>query len=148
MDFIQKLERADQAKAKQIPEFEPGDTVRVHVEVKEGEKKRVQVFEGTVLARKGGGLRETFTVRKLSDGIGVERIFPLHSPIIKKIQVTRQGKTRRAKLYYLRDRVGKKARVQERALTREAARKLKDARKKTTKKAEPKPEEAQTEAAE
>ena len=97
-----------------IPEFRPGDTVRVHVRVVEGDKERIQVFQGVVIARRGGGTRETFTVRKLSGGVGVERIFPLHSPIIDKIEVMRQGKVRRAKLYYLRGLRGKKARIEER----------------------------------
>ena len=97
-----------------IPEFRPGDTVRVHVRVVEGEKERIQVFQGVVIARRGGGTRETFTVRKLSGGVGVERIFPLHSPIVDKIEVVRQGKVRRAKLYYLRGLRGKKARIEER----------------------------------
>jgi large subunit ribosomal protein L19 len=96
-----------------IPEFRPGDTVRVHVRVVEGSRARVQVFEGVVIRRQGGGLRESFTVRKISFGVGVERTFPVHSPILDKIEVTRRGKVRRAKLYYLRDRVGKKARIKE-----------------------------------
>lgn len=95
-----------------IPEFSPGDTVRVHVKVKEGGQERIQVFEGVVIARKGGGLSETFTVRKVSQGIGVERTFPLHSPNLDKIDVVREGRVRRAKLYYLRERVGKAARIQ------------------------------------
>lgn len=99
---------------KDIPDFRPGDTVRVHLKVEEGGKERVQVFEGTVIARSGGGLRETFTVRKISGGVGVERIFPLHSPIIEKIEVVRKGASRRAKLYYLRERVGKATRLKER----------------------------------
>jgi large subunit ribosomal protein L19 len=96
-----------------LPEIRPGDTVRVHVRVLEGARSRVQVFEGVVIRIRGGGLRETFTVRKVSFGVGVERTFPLHSPIIERIEVTRRGKVRRAKLYYLRDRVGKKARIKE-----------------------------------
>ena len=96
-----------------IPEFWPGDTVKVHVNVKEGNRSRIQVFEGVVLARKNGGLRETFTVRKVSFGVGVERVFPVHSPVIDHIEVTRRGKVRRAKLYYLRERSGKKARIKE-----------------------------------
>ncbi len=97
-----------------VPDFGPGDTVKVHVRVTEGERSRIQVFEGDVIARKGGGARETFTVRKISfNGIGVERIFPVHSPVLDKIEVTRHGKVRRAKLYYLRDRVGKKAKIKE-----------------------------------
>ncbi|MDX1645137.1 MAG: 50S ribosomal protein L19 [Thermoanaerobaculia bacterium] len=97
-----------------IPEFRPGDTVRVHVKVTEGAKERIQVFQGVVIARRGGGTRETFTVRKISSGIGVERIFPLHSPTIDRIEVVRQGKVRRAKLYYLRNLRGKAARIEER----------------------------------
>lgn len=96
-----------------IPDFRPGDTVKVHVRVVEGNRERIQVFQGVVIARKGGGTRETFTVRKVSFGVGVERTFPLHSPIIAKIEVVSQGKVRRAKLYYLRERVGKKARIKE-----------------------------------
>lgn len=97
-----------------IAEFRPGDTVRVHVRVIEGEKERIQVFQGVVIARRGTGTRETFSVRKISGGIGVERIFPLHSPTIDKIEVVRHGKVRRAKLYYLRQLRGKKARIEER----------------------------------
>ncbi len=96
-----------------IPEFSPGDTVKVHVRVVEGNRERVQVFEGVVIARRGGGIGESFTVRKLSFGVGVERSFPLHSPIIEKIEVSIHGDVRRAKLYYLRDRVGKAAKVRE-----------------------------------
>ena len=96
-----------------IPEFAPGDSVRVHVKVREGEKERIQMFAGVVIARRGGGARETFTVRKISGGIGVERVFPLHSPIIEKIEVERKGAVRRAKLYYLRGRKGKAARIDE-----------------------------------
>jgi len=96
-----------------VPEFGPGDTVLVHVRVIEGGRERVQLFEGVVLGRSGGGLRETFTVRKLSFGVGVERIFPVHAPIIQKLEVIRRGDVRRAKLYYLRDRVGKAARIKE-----------------------------------
>ncbi len=96
-----------------IPEFWPGDTIKVHVRVVEGNRSRIQVFEGVVIGRRGGGLRETFTVRKVSFGVGVERTFPVHSPVIDRIEVVRRGKVRRAKLYYLRDRVGKKARIKE-----------------------------------
>ena len=99
---------------KNVPAFEIGDTVRVHVRVMEGEKERVQVFEGVVISRKGGQNAETFTVRKLSYGVGVERIFPLHSPVMERIDVVRQGRVRRAKLYYLRGKKGKTARVAER----------------------------------
>ncbi len=96
-----------------IPAFAAGDTVKVHVKVVEGNRERVQVFEGVVIAIRGSGIRESFTVRKLSFGVGVERSFPLHSPIIDKIQVVTRGDVRRAKLYYLRDRVGKAAKVKE-----------------------------------
>jgi large subunit ribosomal protein L19 len=97
-----------------IPDFRAGDTVRVHVKVVEANKERIQVFQGVVLARKGGGIRETFTVRKVSGGVGVERVFPLHSPSIDHIEVVRRGKVRRAKLYYLRGLQGKAARIRER----------------------------------
>jgi len=96
-----------------VPDFAPGDTVKVHVKVVEGNRERVQVFQGVVIARKGEGARETFTVRKLSFGVGVERIFPIHSPIVDKIELAIRGDVRRAKLYYLRDRVGKAAKVKE-----------------------------------
>jgi large subunit ribosomal protein L19 len=96
------------------PDFAPGDTVRVHVRVKEGDKERIQVFQGVIIGRRGGGTRETFTVRKISGGVGVERIFPLHSPSIDRIEVVRRGKVRRAKLYYLRNLRGKAARIEER----------------------------------
>jgi large subunit ribosomal protein L19 len=99
---------------KEQPEFRAGDTVRVHVRVVEGDKERIQVFQGVVIARRGGGTRETFTVRKISGGIGVERIFPLHSPSLSRIEVVRHGKVRRAKLYYLRGLRGKAARIEER----------------------------------
>ena len=99
---------------KEQPEFRAGDTVRVHVRVVEGDKERIQVFQGVVIARRGGGTRETFTVRKISGGIGVERIFPLHSPSLNRIEVVRRGKVRRAKLYYLRGLRGKAARIEER----------------------------------
>ena len=96
-----------------IPDFGAGDTVRVDVRVIEGGRERTQAFEGVVIARKGGGIRETFTVRKISFGVGVERIFPVHAPIVQKIEVLRRGDVRRAKLYYLRDRVGKATRIKE-----------------------------------
>ena len=96
-----------------IPEFKPGDTVRVHVRVVEGNRARTQVFEGVVMRRQGSGVRETFTVRKVSFGVGVERTFPVHTPIIDRIERVTQGDVRRAKLYYLRDRVGKAAKVKE-----------------------------------
>lgn len=112
MNLIQQLE-AEQFRP-DVPDFGPGDTVRVHVKVVEGERERIQVFEGTVLKRSGGGLRETFTVRKISQGIGVERTFLLHSPMVTKVEVTRRGKVRRARLFYLRGRVGKATRIKER----------------------------------
>lgn len=110
-DIIKNIEAA-QLKA-EVTEFNVGDTVRVHAKVKEGNRERIQVFEGTVLKRQNGGARETFTVRKFSNGVGVEKTWPLHSPIVEKIEVIRRGKVRRAKLNYLRDRVGKKAKVKE-----------------------------------
>jgi large subunit ribosomal protein L19 len=113
MDVIRSIE-AEGLKP-ELPVFRSGDRVRVHVRVVEGEKSRTQVFEGDVIARNGGeGLRATFTVRKTSDGIGVERVFPLHSPNVQKIDVVRQGQVRRAKLFYLRELRGKKARIRER----------------------------------
>ena len=96
-----------------IPQFAPGDTVKVHVKIKEGDKERIQIFQGTVIGRRGSGTGETFTVRKMSSGIGVERVFPLHSPNVSKIQRVRKGKVRRAKLYYLRGLTGKSARITE-----------------------------------
>ena len=97
-----------------VPEFRAGDTLKVHVKVREGEKERIQVFQGIVIARRGSGTNESFTVRKMSGGIGVERVFPLHSPIIDRIEVLRRGRVRRAKLYYLRGLRGKAARIEER----------------------------------
>jgi large subunit ribosomal protein L19 len=96
-----------------VPAFKSGDTVKVHVKIKEGDKERIQVFQGTVIGRRGGGLGETFTVRKISSGVGVERVFPLHSPNISKIERLRQGKVRRNKLYYMRKLTGKSARIDE-----------------------------------
>ncbi|CAO4151113.1 50S ribosomal protein L19 [Methylorubrum extorquens] len=116
MNIIEQLEREEVARlAKTIPDFEPGDTVIVNVRVKEGERTRVQAYEGVCIARNGGGLNESFTVRKISYGEGVERVFPVHSPMINSIKVVRRGKVRRAKLYYLRDRRGKSARIVERS---------------------------------
>lgn len=112
MNDLQHVERAHLRE--DVPDFRPGDTVAVHVRVVEGGRERIQIFEGAVIARDGGGLSETFTVRKVSFGIGVERIFPVHAPIIQKIEVTRRGQVRRAKLYYLRGRVGRAARIKER----------------------------------
>lgn len=110
-DMIKSIEEA-QLKSDITP-FSVGDTVKVYAKVKEGNRERTQVFEGTVIKRQNGSNRETFTVRKSSNGIGVEKTWPLHSPIVEKIEVTRHGKVRRAKLFYLRDRVGKKAKVKE-----------------------------------
>ena len=110
-EIIKKIE-AEQLKA-EVAEFHVGDTVRVSAKIKEGNRERIQVFEGTVLKRQGGSNRETFTVRKLSNGVGVEKTWPLHSPNVEKIEVVRKGKVRRAKLNYLRERVGKKAKVKE-----------------------------------
>ena len=110
LDLVQKK----YLKAEPAPEFRPGDTLRVHVKIKEGARERIQVFEGIVIARQHGGLDETFTVRKISNGVGVERIFPLHCPSIEKIEVQRRGKVRRAKLYYQRKLSGKAARIKER----------------------------------
>jgi large subunit ribosomal protein L19 len=116
MNIIQKLEQEQIARlAKQVPDFEPGDTVQVNVKVVEGDRARVQAYEGVCIARSGGGLNESFTVRKISYGEGVERVFPVHSPMIDSIKVVRRGKVRRAKLYYLRDRRGKSARIAERS---------------------------------
>ena len=111
-DIIKNIESA-QLKA-EVPEFRVGDTVRVHALIKEGNRERIQIFEGTVLKRQGGSTRETFAVRKSSNGVGVEKTWPLHSPHVVKVEVIRQGKVRRAKLNYLRDRVGKAAKVKER----------------------------------
>ena len=112
---MNRLDNVEQTQLKEnIPGFQSGDTVKVHVRIKEGNKERLQVFEGIVIARKHGGTRETITVRKVSFGVGVERIFPLHATVIDHIDVVRRGKVRRAKLYYLRDLRGKAARIKER----------------------------------
>lgn len=111
-DLIREIER-EQMRS-DLPDFGPGDNVRVHVKVVEGDRERVQVFEGVVLRRSGGGINETFTVRKMSQGVGVERTWPLHSPRIDRIEVTRRGKVRRARLFYLRERTGRAARLKER----------------------------------
>jgi large subunit ribosomal protein L19 len=120
MNIIETLEAEQAAKLaaqRAIPEFEPGDTVIVNVKVKEGDRSRVQAYEGVCIARQGGGLNESFTVRKISYGEGVERVFPIYSPMIDSIKVVRRGKVRRAKLYYLRDRRGKSARIAEKMET-------------------------------
>ncbi|MGV8980279.1 50S ribosomal protein L19 [Clostridium sp.] len=111
LEIIRTIE-AEQIR-KDLPEFHVGDTVKVHIKVSEGNKERIQVFEGTVLKRQNGGLRETFTVRRVASGVGVEKTFPVNAPVIEKIEVVRLGKVRRAKLFYLRDRVGKAAKVKE-----------------------------------
>jgi large subunit ribosomal protein L19 len=111
------IESLERAQLRRVPEFQPGDRVKVHFQVIEGERRRTQVFEGIVIKRQGHGVRETFTVRKQSFGVGVERTFPVHSPKIERIEVSARGDVRRAKLYYLRDRVGKRARVRERRYT-------------------------------
>ncbi|WP_125153752.1 50S ribosomal protein L19 [Clostridium rectalis] len=111
LDIIKAIE-AEQIRT-DLPEFNVGDTVKVYVRIKEGSRERVQMFEGTVLKRQNGGLRETFTVRRVASGVGVERTFPVNVPTIEKIEVVRKGKVRRAKLFYLRDRVGKAAKVKE-----------------------------------
>ncbi len=111
MNIIESL-TSDQIRT-DLPKFSIGDTVKVHVKIKEGNRERIQVFEGTVIAKKHGGIQETFTVRRISYGVGVERTFPVNSPKIANIEITRRGKVRRAKLYYLRDRVGKATKVKE-----------------------------------
>lgn len=111
MDLIKELNK--ETLAREVPAVKIGDTVRVHVKVKEGSRERIQVFEGTVIAKKHGGVEESFTVRRISYGVGVEKVFPLHAPTIEKVETIRRGKVRRAKLYYLRDRVGKAAKVKE-----------------------------------
>lgn len=109
LDLVERTQLRDD-----LPDFRPGDSVKVHVRVVEGNRSRIQVFEGVVIARKGGGARETFMVRKTSFGVGVERTFPVHSPVIERIEVLQRGRVRRAKLYYLRGLRGKKAKIQER----------------------------------
>ena len=111
MDLIKELNK--EQLARELPTVKIGDTVRVHVKVKEGSRERIQIFEGTVIAKKHGGIQETVTVRRMSYGVGVEKTFPMHSPNVEKFEVVRKGKVRRAKLYYLRDRVGKAAKVKE-----------------------------------
>ena len=111
MDALKMISNA--SLKQEVPAFCVGYTVKVHVRIKEGDKSRIQVFEGTVIAKKHGGIHETFTVRRVAYGCGMERVFPLHSPVVDKVEVIRRGKVRRAKLYYLRDRVGKAAKVKE-----------------------------------
>jgi len=112
LDIIRAIE-AEQIRT-DLPNFSVGDTVKVHIKISEGNKERIQVFEGTVLKRQNGGLRESFTVRRVASGVGVEKTFPVNAPVIEKIEIVRLGKVRRAKLFYLRDRVGKAAKVKER----------------------------------
>ena len=112
MSILHEVEKSNMKNG--LPEFRAGDTVAVYYRIKEGERERIQVFEGVVIAKKGGGVRETFTVRKISYGVGIERIFPLHSPLVQTIEVKRRGKVRRAKLYYLRGRSRKASRIKER----------------------------------
>ena len=111
MDALKMISNA--SLKQEVPAFSVGDTVKVHVRIKEGDKSRIQVFEGTVIAKKHGGISETFTVRRVAHGCGIERVFPVHTPAVAKVEVVRYGKVRRAKLYYLRDRVGKAAKVKE-----------------------------------
>lgn len=111
MDALRLI--ASTALKEEAPVFNIGDTIRVHVRIKEGERERIQAFEGTVIARKHGGVQETFTVRRVAYGVGVERVFPLHSPNVEKVEIIRKGRVRRGKLYYLRDRVGKAAKVKQ-----------------------------------
>ena len=111
MDLLQQF--SDKYMKEEVPSIRVGDTVRVHIRVKEGSRERIQVFEGTVIAKKHGGIDESITVRRISYGVGVEKVFPLHAPAVEKIEVVRRGKIRRAKLYYLRDRVGKGAKLKE-----------------------------------
>ncbi|HEX3039415.1 MAG TPA: 50S ribosomal protein L19 [Caproiciproducens sp.] len=111
MDALKLI--AEDSVKKEMPQFEIGDTIKVDVNIREGDRERIQVFEGTVIARKGSGISETFTVRRVSYGVGVERVFPVHSPNVKGVSIIRKGHVRRAKLYYLRDRVGKAAKVKE-----------------------------------
>ncbi|MDE5753960.1 MAG: 50S ribosomal protein L19 [Oscillospiraceae bacterium] len=111
MDALKLI--SDASLKENVPVIEIGDTVKVHVKIQEGEKSRIQVFEGTVIAKKHGGISETFTVRRVAHGCGIERVFPLHSPVVEKVELVRHGKARRAKLYYLRDRVGKAAKLKE-----------------------------------
>lgn len=121
MNMIEQIEQEEAARVlgeKQLPDFSAGDTLKVHVRIKEGERERIQVFEGVCIARNGGGLNESYTVRKISFGEGVERVFPLYSPNVEQIEIVRKGKVRRAKLYYLRDRRGKSARIAERTTGR------------------------------
>ena len=117
---MNRTDLIDREQRRSVPSFAPGDTLKLHVRVVEGNKERTQLFQGVVTRRQGSGIRETFTVRKLSYGVGVERTFPLHSPVLAKIEVVSRGDVRRAKLYYLRDRIGKAAKIKEKRLSKEA----------------------------
>ena len=129
MNIIQQLEAEHAAELKpEVPEFAPGDTVRVQVKVREGTRERLQAFEGVCIARQGGGLNESFVVRKISFGEGVERVFPIYSPLVDSIEVVRRGKVRRAKLYYLRTRRGKSARIKEKVDTKRVPKRGKKAK--------------------
>lgn len=112
MDVMQSI--AQEYLKKDVPEFRPGDTVKVHIKIKEGSRERIQIFEGFVLKKQNGGIGETFTVRRIASGVGVEKTFPLHSPLVEKIEVVRRGRVRRAKLYYMRERTGKSAKIKAR----------------------------------
>ena len=138
MNIVSELEKTTMRE--DLPDFRAGDTVAVHYKIKEGERERIQVFEGVVIAKKGGGARETFIVRKVSYGVGVERIFPLHSPLIDKIEVKRQGKVRRAKLYYLRGLSKKASRIKERSRIEQLAAKANVAPETVDTTPEPEPE--------
>ena len=130
MNIIQQLEAEHAAELKpEVPDFAPGDTVRVQVKVREGTRERLQAYEGVCIARQGGGLNQSFTVRKISFGEGVERVFPLYSPLVEAIEVVRRGKVRRAKLYYLRTRRGKSARIKEKVDTKRVSKKQRKAAK-------------------
>ena len=111
MDALKVI--SESSMKKEVPAFNVGDTIKVHVKIQEGDKSRIQIFEGTVIAKKHGGVNETFTVRRVAHGCGIERVFPLHSPVVEKVEVIRRGKVRRAKLYYLRKRTGKAAKIKE-----------------------------------
>jgi len=145
---MKRIAQIENQYMKDLPPFKAGDTVSVHYRIKEGDKERIQVFKGTVISRRGGGTGATFTVRKISAGIGVERVFPLYSPNIAKVERSAVGRVRRAKLYYLRGLTGKSARIKEKIIDRseeKAAKKARKAAKKSTKKVEAKPEvQAQT----
>lgn len=117
---MEKLKLVEQTQVREIPEFNSGDTVNIHYRVREGEKERIQQYEGVVISRRGSGANQTFTVRKISNNIGVERIFPLYSPFIAKIEVKKRGRVRRAKIFYLRGLRGKAARIQEKTVARPA----------------------------